>query len=247
DIDGDGFDELWIHSAHFSAIVSPARGAGIEELTVFNNGRNYADVLTRRREPYHDLALAEAAAADHHAAQTDAAPSIHDIEKGVRLDRLPPVDLNERSLLVERVLAPGLEESAYVRADYAPADSRARSEFSIEVHVAGKEVELVARASRPHPLEKRIRFTEAGAVSVTYRWDPRSLSTDDGLEGAFFAPEISFAHALALEHANAATVWSYDIATVAKSERGLDETVQGRSVTPRWPLAVGEAHLAWRP
>jgi Glycosyl hydrolase family 57/Alpha-amylase/4-alpha-glucanotransferase, middle domain/Alpha-amylase/4-alpha-glucanotransferase, C-terminal len=36
DIDGDGHAEVWIHSAHFSAIVSPYRGGAIEELTRFS-------------------------------------------------------------------------------------------------------------------------------------------------------------------------------------------------------------------
>src|SRR6266511_3289578 len=50
DLDGDGRDELWVHSAHFSALVSPHRGGAVEEYTVFDAGINYADVLTRRRE-----------------------------------------------------------------------------------------------------------------------------------------------------------------------------------------------------
>ena len=35
DLDGDGHDEIWIHSAAFSALVSPARGGAVEEYTVF--------------------------------------------------------------------------------------------------------------------------------------------------------------------------------------------------------------------
>src|SRR5687768_7830582 len=33
DIDGDGHNELWIHSSKCSALVSPARGGAVEELT----------------------------------------------------------------------------------------------------------------------------------------------------------------------------------------------------------------------
>ncbi|MGH7702665.1 MAG: alpha-amylase/4-alpha-glucanotransferase domain-containing protein, partial [Gemmatimonadales bacterium] len=43
-----------------------------------------------------------------------------------------------------------------------------------------------------------------------------------------------------------AEVWSYDITTVAKSERGLEETLQGRSFTPRWPAALGRGTLQVR-
>src|SRR2546427_713567 len=53
DLDADGAEELWIHSGVCSALVSPRRGGVIEEYTLFEQGINYADVLTRRREPYH--------------------------------------------------------------------------------------------------------------------------------------------------------------------------------------------------
>jgi hypothetical protein len=50
DFDGDGQVEIWIHSESFSALVSPVRGAAVEEYTVFAKGINFANVLTRRRE-----------------------------------------------------------------------------------------------------------------------------------------------------------------------------------------------------
>jgi hypothetical protein len=31
--------------------------------------------------------------------------------------------------------------------------------------------------------------------------------------------------------------------TVSKSERGLEQTVQGRSITVRWPIALGEGRI----
>src|SRR5213596_2752682 len=88
DLDGDGFEEIWVHSAAFSGVVSPRRGGAIEEYTFLGEGINHVDVLTRRREAYHALAPEEAG----RRAAGDGAPSIHEIEKGVRLDRLPPVD-----------------------------------------------------------------------------------------------------------------------------------------------------------
>src|SRR2546430_4663624 len=53
DFDGDGAEELWIHSGVFSAGVSPERGGVSEGYTVFEPGRNHADVLTRPPEAYH--------------------------------------------------------------------------------------------------------------------------------------------------------------------------------------------------
>src|SRR5207248_5864473 len=54
---------------------------------------------------------------------------------------------------------------------------------------------------------------------------------------------ISLAHPLELTCTPETDVWSFPIVTVSKSERGLDETVQGRSLTPRWPAAQGEARI----
>src|SRR5882724_1049045 len=77
DFDGDGHDEIWVHSAQCSVVLSPWRGGAIEELTLFASGINYAGVLTRRLEAYHVTAtdhLAQAGAGD------GGTPSIHDIE-----------------------------------------------------------------------------------------------------------------------------------------------------------------------
>jgi len=40
-----------------------------------------------------------------------------------------------------------------------------------------------------------------------------------------------------------AEVWRSDITTVARSERGFEETVQGISITPRWPARLGRGAL----
>ena len=218
DLDGDGQVEIWIHSSAFSAVVSPKRGGVIEEYTVFESGVNYADVLTRRREPYHEV-RDEA----HAAASNDATPSIHDIERASRLAQLPPVDDVDRALFVDRVLA----------ADGTEVTSWARTQFDVSVEVKTKEVELVLRAAS---LEKRLRFDAAGTVTVSYRWDPAAFPAD-----ASFCTEISVSRKLALE--SPAT----PVVTVSRSERGFDETVQGYAYMPRWPVSAGEARLSVNP
>ena len=55
DWDGDGHDEIWIHSAHVSAIVSPRRGGAIELMLRFATGENDVDVLARHLEAYHGV------------------------------------------------------------------------------------------------------------------------------------------------------------------------------------------------
>ena len=243
DLDGDGFEELWVHSGQFSALVSPGRGGAIEEYTVFGTGINYANALTRRREAYHEVSGGAAPDASEAHGGT---PSIHDIEKGVRFERLPPIDADDRAMFVDRVLPGSLPFEAYSRGEYTPITSWARIPMAAEIHKVGDAVEVACRAAANADaeglIEKRLRFSATGEVTVTYRWDRATFPA-----GALFAPEISLAQPLTLRYAPVADLWSFAIATVSKSERGLDETVQGESRTPRWPVALGEARVDLTP
>jgi alpha-amylase len=232
DLDGDGWDEIWVHAAAFSALLSPRRGGAIEEFTLFHPGINYADVLTRRREAYHEVAPAGSAALGPVNA---AAPSIHEIEKGLRVERLPPVDPDRRALFVDRVLPRELTLEAYAGGEFAPLVSWADAAMTAAVHGGGETLEVECSAPG---LEKRVRFEASGCLTVVYRWKSVDLP-----RGALFAPELSLAHPLELRCTPDAPVWSFPVATVSKSERGLDETVQGQSLTPRWDAALGEARV----
>jgi len=53
-------------------------------------------------------------------------------------------------------------------------------------------------------------------------------------------------HEVELAVSPAADVWQFPVATVSRSERGFEETVQGYSYTPRWPVRAGEARLTMR-
>ncbi len=231
DLDGDGFEEIWIHSAAFSALVSPRRGGAVEEYTLFSARLNYADVLTRRREAYHEPPAEETPLPSG----GRGAPSIHDIERGVRVARVPPFDRDLRALFVDRVLSGDLTLDAFSSARYEPLASWAGAPLEAEVSQTGDAVEVACRA---RGLEKRLRFQPDGGLSVAYRWDAGAFP-----RGAHFATELSLVHPLDLSCTPQADVWSFAIATVSKSERGLDETVQGHSLTPRWPVAAGEARL----
>ena len=99
----------------------------------------------------------------------------------------------------------------------------------------------VARGGAPC-FQKRISVAATGGVGVDYQWDPAAFPP-----GAWFAPELSLAGALPVSCDPAGEIWGSDITTVAKSERGLDHTVQGRSLTPRWPVAAGRAGIVLGP
>jgi len=231
DMDADGHQELWVHAAAFSAVVRPAGGL-VVELTRFAEGVNLADVLTRRREAYHDAALAAGAA---RAQGGEGTASIHDIERGLRLDVLPAFDAEERALFVDRVLPPALTREAYARGDASPLRSWARVGFEPAVSVRADAVELFLTAP---DLEKHFTFHADGRIEAAWHWDPGAWPAD-----AWFAPELSLARVPPLTVDPQVEVWSYPITTVSKSERGFDETLQGEAVTPRWPVNAGRARL----
>jgi hypothetical protein len=124
--------------------------------------------------------------------------------------------------------------------------SWARTPCRFGIESAGDTVEIACTFADPHTgetqLTKRIRFSSGGSVSVGYAWSPALGDPAD-----LFATELSlFGHLEVRSHPEAER-WSFPIETVAKSERGLDRTRQGESLTLRWKLEVGEASIELDP
>lgn len=235
DLDVDGREEVWIHGATCSVLIAPHRGGAIEEYTRFHDGVNYADVLTRREEGYHQVV-----ATGHPDSSGQEAPSIHDLESRLSLGEMPARDRDDRVFLTERMLDGGVTEAAYGRGDYQ-ALWRIRDEL-VSWRIEEGEGELavivaVAREGAPY-FQKRISVAANGGLRVDYQWDPAAFPAE-----CWFAPELSLSAALPLACVPAGEIWGYDITTVAKSERGLDHTLQGRSLTPRWPVTAGRASI----
>jgi alpha-amylase len=241
DFDGDGNEEVWVHSGAFSAVVSPARGGAVEEYTIFRSGLNYANTLTRRREAYHDLALERTA--EHPAASDDGTASIHDIEEGLRLESRPPLDHDDRALLVDRILPAGVSAEDYARGEFWAIVSWARQRCACTVLGRKNSVEVECRVTEGRQrLTKRIRFDPRGAMAVGWEWDAAAAEPGDR-----FATELSLAGPVRLEPSPVADEWRFEIETVSKSERGLDRTRQGESITLRWPVELGAAALKLTP
>ncbi len=232
DLDYDGYPELWIHSAKVSAVISPHRGGAVEVLTRFGDLTNLADVLTRRRESYHELPKDRADGGGHGQGGT---ASIHDIERASRLTALPPVDVEPRAILVERLLGDDVSAENYANARYTPIRSWAAVPMSARVVRKGDDLTVVLQGG---DLEKRVTFDAAGCLSVAYTWKAAGVPAN-----AVFAPELSVARDVSLRLQPDTEVWRYPITTVARSERGFEETVQGFSLTPRWPVRLGEGSL----
>ena len=252
DFDADGNDEVWVHSSKFSAVVAPAKGGAIVEYTIFEDGINYADVLTRRREAYHDEALAEAArlaksetkSGASQKAGVDAkgaagAPSIHDLEHAMTLVERPPVDLDDRAMFVDRIIGADVTESQYARADYEPVKNWARVSLEcvgLDDNAEDDNSEDVTIVCDGDGVTKLIQFSEDGSIMIRWVWDPRQFETP-----LRFATEISLFRPLQIETTPEAVRWVSPVETVAKSERGLDRTVQGESVTLLWNISVAMA------
>jgi 4-alpha-glucanotransferase len=267
DLDLDGHDELWVHSGSFSALVSPARGGALEELTIFRHGVNLANTLTRRREPYHTLreraetegdrpGSAAATGGDDPGSEGNGGgtPSIHDLEESLRFSELPPVDPDDRALFVDRVLPADLRLEEYRNGQFQALHSWAR--VRLELLGAEEGVTPGATDSLGNPsrwvevrlgdrgagnLEKRIRFTADGSLDVYYQWDPVAFPGD-----ALFATELSLGEAAEVRALPETVAWRFPVSTFSKSERGFDETVQGESVTIRWPATQGWGRVSVR-
>lgn len=240
DLDGDGHDEIWIHSDRCSVVVSPWRGGAVEDLTLFGPGINFANVLTRRLEAYHVTALQQGGG---HDGAGGGAASIHDIEEGLRLAEQPPVDTDDRAIFVDRVLAGDLSLDAYARGAYTPLRSwaRAAAHFQIADALGGIEVRLSFHTEGA-PLRKTLQVAADGRLAVDYEWP---TATDP--EHAVFAVELSLFRPLALTGTPEPDRWKFPVETVAKSERGLDRTCQGESITLRWPVPLGRARVELGP
>jgi hypothetical protein len=162
------------------------------------------------------------------------------MEKAGGYGSLPPFDLEDRHLTVERVLPSGLAADQYARADYDPVHSWANADMKAEHREADGAVEVTLRTRGTVRLVKLLRISGDGTVDIRYRWDAGAFPPE-----AWFAPEISTSTDVELRtDPPVAHLWRHEIRSLSKSEKGPEETVQGLSITPLWPCALGEARLA---
>jgi alpha-amylase/alpha-mannosidase (GH57 family) len=247
DGEGNGASDLWIHASTFSCVVSPSRGGALTEWTLFAERRNLADVLTRRWQAYHrapqDGAAPPPPPSPPESEQGGGMPSIHEMEHGLSFSDLPPLDLDERTLSVERVLAADLDAETYARADYEPIRTWGRDAPDHAYEVSDEAIEVAFSFDGRGALEKRLTVHADGSLEIAYSWNPGAFPPD-----AWFAPEFSVSRPVDLETSpEPGEVRRYEIRTVSKSERGAEDTVQGFSVTPMWPCRIGHARVCLRP
>jgi hypothetical protein len=192
-------------------------------------------VLTRRHEAYHEIGAHRPA---DPASDGQGAPIIHHAEHALHFDGRPPMDREDRALFVDRIIPADLAFEKYVSGDYAPVGSWARVRMRWS---ASREADTVVvrleGESGAGSLIKEIRIRRDGGLTVRYH-----LTAIGPAAVGHFAPEISLAAPLdvLVTPTPALPLWRFPIETVAKSERGLDRTLQGMSVTALWPATIGE-------
>jgi alpha-amylase len=146
-----------------------------------------------------------------------------------------PVDLEPRAVLQERVWPAGASTVDWVAGVGLPLRSWASGPAAWDVQATPEGITV---AFRFEALEKWITVAANGSLSVRLRWEPDA----DWPADAWFTTELSLFRPLTVS-APDSTKWRYPIETVAKSEKGLDRTVQGESLTLGWPAAAREARF----
>ncbi len=223
DFDGDGYQEIWVHSESFSALVSPSarrRHRGVHRVPERHQLRQ------RAHPPAGGLPRPGAGARRGRGGSTGTSgtASIHDHRGGHPADARPPLDAEDRALFVERILPGSLGLEEYAGGDYRPARSWARTAFEYAVRRRRGGLEIAcATGEGPERLAKMIRFEGDGEITVRYAWDPGAAAPDD-----LFATEISLAATLEPETTPAA-----EIVAIRRSRRSrnrsADSTARGRA------------------
>jgi hypothetical protein len=249
----DGAPAHAVRSPRVCARVTGQAGGTLTQLVWLEPHLDVTDVLTRRLETYHEVAVARGREAARDAAgDSGGSASIHEIEEGAVLDALPPSDPDVRVLVRDRVLGPEVEFRHYAAGVFEPlwsapdaelSDPDRRSDRAGRERRDADENALVWSFAAPSlHVAKRISLTE-DRVEIEWSWDPARFPP-----GAWVCPEFSFGCAvdLAFDPPPAAT-WTYPIVTVSKCPDGFEDIEQGTSITPRWPTALAQVRAVLSP
>jgi 4-alpha-glucanotransferase len=228
DIDADGHDELWIHSAALSILAAPARGGMIETWLDLTTHENLLNTVARHREAYHEP-LGVPDQGEEHQHDDAGAPSIHDLES--QLTEIPPVDREPRGLFVDRIIAVDTSCEDFVQGRVTILHSWCGRAMASETSIAD---DLALIHFTADGLTKELRIG-ASAMACEWHWDSQRFPAD-----AWFTTELSYSGDLVID-APGAMRWDYEIETMAKSEKGFERATQGHATVLRWLAVSGNA------
>ena len=230
DIDADGRDELWAHSATTSVLAAPARGGMIDAWLDLGERENLLNVVMRHREAYHEP-LNVGVPAWHHQNAEGGAPSIHDLES--QLTEIPPIDTEARGLFVDRVIDVDTTRESFVNGTVRPHRTWARQQMTATHRIDDGRATLELHCQ---DLQKTV-VVSTNRITCEWRWTPGNYPAD-----AWFTTELSSSTRLTVD-APGAGRWDYPIETVAKSEKGFERALQGHATVLRWLAGAGTARV----
>ena len=241
DIDADGNDDIWVHSAELSALIAPARGGIVETWLDLPRRENLLNIVMRHREAYHQPLRPDPeqhegegqpgsiGAGTGNAHNTGGAPSIHALES--QLTDMPPIDTDPRGLFVDRVIGVDACRDDFINGHVQPVRSWAAERMQSTHRIVDERAVL---AFHSPDLDKTVTI-DAARITCEWRW----INTQFPAE-AWFSSELSYSGNITID-APGAERWDYPIETVAKSEKGFERAKQGNATVLRWLAGAGHA------
>ena len=246
DFDCDGRNELVYRDPTFGLLARPGSGGTLIEIDYRPWPRNLSDVLSRRREAYHDPKALE----------PGTGKSIHELGKTLPSEaaELLRYDRRPRASLIDHFFALGTRLEEFRSGGIAEPGDFADGEFSFTL--SGDKVRLERRATVPageKPVELAVRKTigiiegalrveieienlSAAALRLAYGSEWNLLAFPHEFEPAGPEAVDMYGHALRFEAAGAAALWTFPLRTLSQSEGGFDIIHQGYCLCPVWPL-----------
>jgi alpha-amylase len=161
DHDADGTPEVVVDTKHLTLVVKPSYGGGIYELVDRRTHHNLTDVLTRRREIYHEKVTQVAA-------DTGTPKSIHDIARAKEegLANLLFYDWYTRLSALDHFLAPWSDAASFATARYGELSDFVNQPFTLRRAEREKDAFLIEVERHggvypggvKHPVTVRRRF-----------------------------------------------------------------------------------------
>jgi 4-alpha-glucanotransferase len=261
DYDDDGACELLLESPSQNVYLAPAAGAAVVEWDV--RGRNAADVIARREEPYHGRLR-----------DGDAGADVSKLEEPLRvkepgLEKRLHYDGRRRLVFQVYLVAPGSTLRQAVRARFRELGEFAAGEFSLgrggsmerTERIRGTEVTM-RKTFKPDPakpiLELRLEVTASGAPLDALLVVESNLGlvggVADGEVGGrpldspadlgelssvtLTQPEAGIGYRLVVPAG--ARTWYHPVETVNNSESGYERIVQGACLLSLRPVRLGD-------